>query len=521
MASPITLLKSFTDGQGAGAQTYVTYDGDLDSNFSILESQFNTLAAEVKASGATNAGLAFDLVQSSLPAILEGIVGFDSFHDITFPTTTTITIPAGVAVAAGSRISTAETILSVGTADSWWIAVNLNGTVSLETAADQGALDIYTIDTTGLGVFTTASLTFIAEVMPAGTDFQNQRIVVDDLHGGFVGVPDYTYSVIADRLTDMHRVMIGLTGSADADQAVLGGMAFNGTEALPGLSLANGTSWETTTGLYRSATNVLGLSVLATNLLLCGESVANEPQLRMRGGTDLTAPPIAWGADLDTGFGYVSANVHRAVAGGVEAFRFAVDGANGVRAAFVGDPDTGSNPGLAVIGDLNTGLFADTADQLEIMTGGVSAQQWNSVQQRTSVTQGRVSVDDASAQTLTTATPAAVLFDQENFDVGGFHDNVTNNDRITVPTGFDGTYLIIGSAEFDANVTGARELNLTLGSTVIASQRVLAAPTGTTDLTVCWMGQLVATDIIRLNAEQVSGGNLDINVHHLEVKLLD
>jgi len=38
------------------------------------------------------------------------------------------------------------------------------------------------------------------------------------------------------------------------------------------------------------------------------------------------------------------------------------------------------------------------------------------------------------------ATPLA--FDSERFDSSGFHDTVTNNSRLTVPTGLGGTYMI-------------------------------------------------------------------------------
>ncbi len=520
MAAPISLLKSFVDGQGAGASTYVTYDGDLDSNFAIIEAAHNVLVTEVKASGATNSVLIFDMLQSSSPAITAGIVGKDSFHDVSFPTADSITIPAGVALAANSRIAASETTLFVSTADTWYITLNLNGTITLETVPSVGAIDLYTIDsTTGPNAFTQASLTLLADVLPAGTDTQNQRIVVDDSQSTDVGIPPYTYDVIADRLTDMHRVMLGKTTSADADQSALGGMAFQGSEALPGFSLSNGTTFENTTGLYRAAANDIGISVQATNVVRFAETAANEPQMRVRPGTALATPPIAWRDDVDNGFGYVSANVHRAIAGGVEAFRFAVDGANGVRAAFVGDPDTGSNPGLAVIGDLDTGFLSTGANTLAAMTGGTKADEWNSAQQRNSASQGRVSVDDASVQSVASGTTLVNLaFDQENYDVGGYHDTVTNNDRLTVPTDHGGIFIASGSVEFAANATGQREVAITVNGTAVASQRVDAAGSGVTRLSVVWQGALVATDIVRLAVAQDSGGNLDVDDHHLELQ---
>ncbi len=41
-------------------------------------------------------------------------------------------------------------------------------------------------------------------------------------------------------------------------------------------------------------------------------------------------------------------------------------------------------------------------------------------------------------------TLAAANFNLEEYDTDGFHDNVTNNSRVTIPTGKSGKYLISG-----------------------------------------------------------------------------
>jgi hypothetical protein len=43
---------------------------------------------------------------------------------------------------------------------------------------------------------------------------------------------------------------------------------------------------------------------------------------------------------------------------------------------------------------------------------------------------------------LTNATNYMVAFNTENYDTDGFHDNTTNNSRITIPTGKGGKYLV-------------------------------------------------------------------------------
>lgn len=48
----------------------------------------------------------------------------------------------------------------------------------------------------------------------------------------------------------------------------------------------------------------------------------------------------------------------------------------------------------------------------------------------------------AYANAVSVANNAVVPFAAESFDNGGFHDNVTNNSRLTVPSGGDGRYVL-------------------------------------------------------------------------------
>jgi hypothetical protein len=59
-------------------------------------------------------------------------------------------------------------------------------------------------------------------------------------------------------------------------------------------------------------------------------------------------------------------------------------------------------------------------------------------------------------QAITTSTWTAVSWDAEVFDTDGFHDNSTNNTRITIPTGKGGKYLLNALMRFEGNATGAR-----------------------------------------------------------------
>jgi hypothetical protein len=61
-------------------------------------------------------------------------------------------------------------------------------------------------------------------------------------------------------------------------------------------------------------------------------------------------------------------------------------------------------------------------------------------------------VTKSTTQTVATATYANITWNVETFDTNGFHDNATNNTRITIPTGYAGKYYVtttIGWGESD------------------------------------------------------------------------
>lgn len=120
----------------------------------------------------------------------------------------------------------------------------------------------------------------------------------------------------------------------------------------------------------------------------------------------------------------------------------------------------------------------------------------------------------ATLQTLTNGTFAAVTFDAEDADNYNGHTTGGSNDRYTVPLA--GYYLISGSVSFAANVTGPRAVEVTVNGTALAgSDNNANAVTGgnVTRMSARPLVALLAVnDIVRLSAFQGSGGNLDTNV---------
>lgn len=118
-----------------------------------------------------------------------------------------------------------------------------------------------------------------------------------------------------------------------------------------------------------------------------------------------------------------------------------------------------------------------------------------------------------STQSINTATATVIQWTAEYFDTDGFHDNAVNPERITVPTGLGGLYLVVGHATISANSTGARQFYITPSGGSMGYGRNLvdaaASPTST-GLTFSAIGELSAGDYVTVNAYQDSGTTLNV-----------
>ena len=61
----------------------------------------------------------------------------------------------------------------------------------------------------------------------------------------------------------------------------------------------------------------------------------------------------------------------------------------------------------------------------------------------------------ASSQTITKGIYNKLAYANEDFDTDAFHDNVTNNTRITIPSGKGGKYVVCGLIQFDTTTDAA------------------------------------------------------------------
>jgi hypothetical protein len=157
-----------------------------------------------------------------------------------------------------------------------------------------------------------------------------------------------------------------------------------------------------------------------------------------------------------------------------------------------------------------------TRDNLNWLKGALTQLNVNSDTAKASITPALVGcrVYKAADQTITTGIQTAVNCDSERFDSDAFHDTVTNNTRITIPTSFGGYYLIGGGVSWAANATGYRYVGVRVnGTDIIDLDRNPAGNSGTqtTELEVCTLYQFAAADYAEMIVAQNSGGNLNVS----------
>ena len=119
-------------------------------------------------------------------------------------------------------------------------------------------------------------------------------------------------------------------------------------------------------------------------------------------------------------------------------------------------------------------------------------------------------VKKTGTQSINNGTDTKIAWDSEDSDEGGWHDNVTNNTRITVPV--TATYRISVSIEFVTNGTGGRFVNVFKNGVAIPGASVAQATASfVTVLTLSYPVDLQAGDYLEVNVYQASGGALNVS----------
>jgi hypothetical protein len=169
-------------------------------------------------------------------------------------------------------------------------------------------------------------------------------------------------------------------------------------------------------------------------------------------------------------------------------------------------------------GDLVAGTGADAFSRLAVGTNGTvltadSAEATGMKWATSGASFSGLSMS-ASNQSIATGTYTALAFATEQFDVGGFHDTVTNNTRVTIPAGKAGYYQFNLQAFFNANASGTREMLLYKnGSAIYSSDAVYMQPSGTNGNTTnsAVVVSAAVSDYFQLFVYQTSGAGLNSN----------
>jgi hypothetical protein len=189
---------------------------------------------------------------------------------------------------------------------------------------------------------------------------------------------------------------------------------------------------------------------------------------------------------------------------------------------------------ITTAGDLIYGTAADTVARLGIGTAGqvlkvnsgATAPEWGAASSTPTFVGCRLKRN--SQQVVSNNTETNIQFDAEDFDTDSFHDNVTNNTRVTIPSGKGGKYLFVGTAYADTgNIDKLGRWYCYLrknGSGSINSTYIEfgGSANGYETWSIYTILDLVATDYIEWRVFQSTGvsGNLDADFQSLSVTYL-
>jgi hypothetical protein len=119
------------------------------------------------------------------------------------------------------------------------------------------------------------------------------------------------------------------------------------------------------------------------------------------------------------------------------------------------------------------------------------------------------SIKNTGSQTLSNNTDVALAFNAETYDTDAFHDTVSNNSRITIPSGLGGYYMFNCAVGFQNSTTGNRRLQLFKnGVTTSPEGYAITKPPGLTSIAYSVVLAAAASDYFQLIAFQDNGSDI-------------
>lgn len=122
-------------------------------------------------------------------------------------------------------------------------------------------------------------------------------------------------------------------------------------------------------------------------------------------------------------------------------------------------------------------------------------------------------VTRSTAQTITSGSETAIQFTSEDFDTDGFHDNSSNNTRITIPANLGGKYIIVANSNFASNPTNRRTLILKKNGSSFAQTEWGNANNNTPYMNLTAIDVLLAGDYVETFVFQNSGSDVNVDTY--------
>jgi hypothetical protein len=140
-----------------------------------------------------------------------------------------------------------------------------------------------------------------------------------------------------------------------------------------------------------------------------------------------------------------------------------------------------------------------------------SGSAWIAVGGSSTPTFSGVRVFKSSTQSISNATVTDLTFDSETFDTDAFHSTSSNTDRLTVPAGKAGKYLVIAKMSYAGGVNGIRQVFIYKNTTEIEVLTWQNTSNSNADMCLSTIVDLTVGDYVKMATWQNNGGSLNAN----------
>jgi hypothetical protein len=149
-------------------------------------------------------------------------------------------------------------------------------------------------------------------------------------------------------------------------------------------------------------------------------------------------------------------------------------------------------------------LGIGTAGQFLKVNAGATAPEWATLS--TAPTFVGCRAYQSGDTSVANSTNVIIGFNNENFDSNGFHDNSTNNSRMTIPADYAGKYQVFANLAYNGNTSGNRVVDILLNGSIVATSYSGASTTNAITCTINLAMDLAVADYIQVQTSQDSGG---------------